>query len=95
MGGGILSQAMANVALAEQHIQALGGLPSDAANIQLQMVVSIGRIMPEIKYLQKLVLSYVDNSQHQINEIENLLSDNVPLEVVLLQLQALQNNSSE
>lgn len=84
---GILSQAMANVVLAEQHVQALGGLSPDAINIQSQMVASIGNIMPEIEQLQKIVLLYVDNAQRQIDEIENLLSDDVPLEVVIAQLQ--------
>jgi hypothetical protein len=93
--GGILSQAMANLSSAEQQIQAIGGLPPDAASIQSQSVGLIREIVPEIEQLQGRVLSYVERAQSQLNQIERLLADNAPLELVLPQLKALQVDSCD
>lgn len=91
---GILSQTMANLSSTEQHINAIGGLPPDAASIQSQSVSLIGEIIPELQALQKQVLSYVEHAQSQLNQIESQLANNMPLELVLQQIKALQVDSS-
>lgn len=92
--GGILSQAMANVSAAEQHIQAITDLPPEAVSVQSQSVALIGEIMPAIAQLQALILSYAERAQSQLEQIDQSVNA-APLPLVMAQLKALQLDSSD
>lgn len=76
---GHLSQAVANLEVAEHQIEALSGLPPTAMQIQEESSTAILATISQITTMQKTVSSFVEIAIPELNDIETMVSGNKPL----------------
>ena len=91
---GFLSQAVANLETAEQHIKALSGLPPAAQTIQAESAAVISPTISQIQTLQKDVSSFVQIATPQLKTIETMVSGNKPLPPIKAAMANVQNEAN-
>ena len=79
---GALSQSLANLTVAENQIGSIKNLPASAQRIQEESLSNIPKLISQIQSLQGYVAKYVESALPQLDTIETMLANNVPLEEI-------------
>jgi hypothetical protein len=86
---GLLSQAVANLVGATQHVSALSGLPPQAQQLQAATSRSISSLVSQIKSMQQAGSSFSQTALPQLNDIETMVSNEQPVAAIKARMAAV------
>ena len=93
---GFLSQAVANLTLAEQQFAGISGLPSAAQSIEASLKASIAPVVMSIGTTQQAGTTFAKNAQARLNSIATALSvSNPDVAAVVAQMTSLREATSQ
>jgi hypothetical protein len=91
---GVLSQALANLASAEEQIRALGDLPPAAHAVQADALVAIDAVAPTTTALQAAVGGFARDAVLKLAAVQASLAAGAPLPSVKAELLAVQKEAA-
>lgn len=92
---GVLSQALANLAAAEQQITNLTGLPPAAVQLQTESAATIAPTIAHIQAMQTEVNTFVQDATSQLEQVETMIAGNQPLAMMQPPLKNVQTDALE